>query len=191
MRAGSASRKLPRAGTPALLTSRSMLGWRASTLSAAASTDSRSATSHSSCSSAADGRRESPATRVPRACNWRTSSAPIPDEAPVTTATRTLLPADAELATGRGLAARAVDDDSCEAMHATLQLARVPGRGVHASGPGLVDADAAAVVGEDDLRHLRRRPGDHEQAFVLHGAHVRGRLDPGHGGPVHDRQPRL
>ena len=55
-----------------------MRGWRSSTRAAAASTAARSETSHSSCSSASDWRRERPTTSMPRACSARTSSAPMP-----------------------------------------------------------------------------------------------------------------
>src|SRR5436190_8529075 len=93
---GAASRKLARAGMPALFTSRCTSGWRSSTRDAVASTAARSATSHSSYSppvssaSARSGssRRASSTQCRPRRVSSRASSAPIPDEAPVTTQTR-------------------------------------------------------------------------------------------------------
>ena len=79
-----------RPAMPALFTSRSIRGWRSSTRAATASTAARSETSQASCSSASGAApRESPTTCQPRARSSRQSAAPIPDDAPVTTATRT------------------------------------------------------------------------------------------------------
>ena len=67
-----------------------MRGWRASTAPAAASTAARSLTSQGSYSSASGaGRRDRPTTVQSRRRSSRASAAPMPDDAPVTTATRT------------------------------------------------------------------------------------------------------
>ena len=88
-RRGRRRRRAAGPAIPALLTSRSMRGCRSSTRAATASTASRSETSHCSysCASSA-GRRERPTTCQPARGSCRHSSAPMPDDAPVTTATR-------------------------------------------------------------------------------------------------------
>src|SRR5437868_3165119 len=93
--AGSPSMKVARPGTPALLTSRWMRGCRSSTRAATASTIPRSATSQTSnsppTSSASERSRSWRRARrtqcQPRRESARAISAPMPDEAPVTTAT--------------------------------------------------------------------------------------------------------
>ena len=74
-----------------------------------------------------------------------------------------------------------------ELVRAPLELRRLPRDRVDAVS-GLVDADALAIVGERDLLDFLGRVGDHNEPIVLEGAHVRGRLDPGDRGAVHDGQ---
>ena len=93
---GSTSAKLPRPGMPALLTSRPIRGWRPVTAAAARSTPARSETSQTSnsppiaCARGASfsARRASRMQCQPREASSRAVASPIPDEAPVITATR-------------------------------------------------------------------------------------------------------
>ena len=87
---------MPRPGTPALLTRREIAGWRSSTRDATASTCSRSRTSHASHSppispasvSIRSARRARRTHFQPAPASSRAVASPIPDDAPVITATR-------------------------------------------------------------------------------------------------------
>src|SRR5688500_7445427 len=180
---------------PALLTSRSMLGWRARIAAAARSTSLRSETSHSSysppSSAASDSSRSclrATSTQCqPAPASSRAVAAPMPLDAPVTTATLTRrLLADAYDALRFGLAALRVGDDRPQRVLALGRGAPPPGRAEEAPAAPPVGREQLAAVEEADRANRGRRGREHDERRGARRALVDLRRDPRDGRPVDD-----
>src|SRR4051794_29696588 len=188
---------------PALLTSRPIAGWRAVTAAATRSTASRSETSQVSHSppisfataSSRSARRASRTQCQPRRESRRAVSAPIPLDAPVTTATRTDLAsglaADADAAQGLRRPARRVDDDRVQHVAALRRAPRLPRRPEDVGRAAGRARDAVLAVEEVDAGHLLGRAGEHDEPRLLVGADPGAREEPAHGRPVHAADPNV
>src|SRR5688572_914553 len=172
---------------PALLTSRPMLGWRARIAAAVRSTSLRSDTSHSSYSppsSAASASRRSRLRATSTQCQpSRASSlavaAPMPLDAPVTTATLTSLLADAYDALCFGLAALGVGDDRPQRVLALRRAAAPPDGREETAAAAPVRGEQLAAVEEPDGADRGSRGREDGERRPSRRALVRLGRDPG------------